>query len=76
MSPESIPLKGEVSPSEGRMIDAFITRAHPPNLRLVVCCAQCRHGKPEGISVECHRFQTNGICLYAICDQFEEGGSP
>jgi hypothetical protein len=49
------------------------TPIRPPHLRLVPCCSTCKHSRPEGYGVECHKYNTKGIRSLAICDDYETG---
>lgn len=58
--------------NENLAAQIIATREHPPNLRLTECCAKCMFGRPDGLSVECKKFCTNGISLYAVCDDYQK----
>jgi hypothetical protein len=56
----------------GEIGEMFLsTPLRPPDLRLVPCCSTCRYGRTEGISVECKKFNRNGIASHAICNDYE-----
>jgi hypothetical protein len=46
------------------------THNPPPDLRLVECCCRCHHGRRDGFAVECMKYRSRGISLYAVCDDF------
>jgi hypothetical protein len=60
---------GDSGVESKRMI--LSTPIRPPHLRLVPCCSTCKHSRPEGYSVECNKYNTKGITLRAICDDYE-----
>jgi hypothetical protein len=46
------------------------THDSPPDLHLADCCCRCIHGRRDGFAVECVKYHSKGITLYAVCNDF------
>ena len=57
---------------EDEWMPALSSYSHdpPPDLRFAECCCRCVHGRRDGLSVECVKYHSRGISLYAVCEDF------